>query len=276
MHQMFEHYQERLTRRRMSESSHRNHRRTAVLFGESGLDPLTAQDFEIEEWLIGLELAPKTKKLHHENLTAVYGYACMRGLLTRSPMESVRLPRVPDTEPRILSTAELVATRDACTTDQDWLLFHLFAYTGMRRGEVCALLWEDVRLAEQTITVRLGKGGKLRHVPIHPALAEVLAAVEVPPGREAVIANAYGKCLRPNSMFNRLARVNERSGVQCAFHDFRRTVASSLARNRVEERVIEEILGWAPRTVARRFYINIATEELQDAILKLYANDPLT
>ena len=58
-------------------------------------------------------------------------------------------------------------------------------------------------------------------------------------------------------------------------HAFRRTVATSLARNGVEERVIDKIMGWSPRTVRARYYVNVATEELQRGILKLYANDPV-
>jgi integrase len=59
------------------------------------------------------------------------------------------------------------------------------------------------------------------------------------------------------------------------FHDFRRTVASSLDANGVEEGLINEIMGWARRGIFARYYRNVAPERLQQAILRLYADNPL-
>lgn len=58
-------------------------------------------------------------------------------------------------------------------------------------------------------------------------------------------------------------------------HDFRRTVSSSLGYNGVQEPLIDRIMGWAPRSVYRRFYRGVVDVELKRAILKLYADDPL-
>jgi integrase len=66
-----------------------------------------------------------------------------------------------------------------------------------------------------------------------------------------------------------------RGDVSCSFHDFRRTVATSLAENDVPERIIDSIMGWAPRTVGRRYYIRRADHRMQEAILRLYADDPV-
>jgi integrase len=39
--------------------------------------------------------------------------------------------------------------------------------TGMRRGELLALQWEQVDLPSGTITIKQSKSGKVRHVPIN-------------------------------------------------------------------------------------------------------------
>src|SRR3954469_101741 len=101
MHQLFAQYLERLERRRAKPNTLKNFSRTAILFGESDLDPMTAEDWQIEEWLAGLPLSPRTRRLHLENLSAAYNYATHRRLLQVAPTESVRLPREPDKEPRI-------------------------------------------------------------------------------------------------------------------------------------------------------------------------------
>lgn len=53
-------------------------------------------------------------------------------------------------------------------------LIGLLAVTGMRRSEPIALDREDVDLAHGVITVRSGKFGKARLLPLHPSTQEVL------------------------------------------------------------------------------------------------------
>ena len=57
-------------------------------------------------------------------------------------------------------------------------LFLLLAWrTGARLAEILALEWRDVDLDERTITIRRGKGGKYRIIPIHKDLADALSWV---------------------------------------------------------------------------------------------------
>lgn len=267
MHLIFQQYIERLQRREAKPDTLRNWHRTAVLWERSGLDPLTAEDWQIEEWLAGLDMAPRTRKLHLENLSAAYNYAVHRRLLQVAPTETVRLPPVPDKEPRILSQEELRYMLKIAPTDEHLFLLSLFMFTGMRRNEVRFLKWEDI--SPSSIKV-VGKGGKLRHVPLHPALGELIIRQTskneyVLPGRKGAKSQA--------TFFGRLEQT--RGKVRCSFHDFRRTVATSLLENGVQESIIERIMGWAPRTVGRRFYYSRADDVMQEAMLKLYANDPV-
>ena len=294
MHLMFQQYDERLQRREAKPNTLNNFRRTAALFEESGLDPMTAEDWQIEGWLAGLRastpkgvphqegtprgalgvaerttvLSPRTIRLHFENLSAAYSYAVYRRQLERSPMEAVRLPREPDREPRILEGHELRHILGNCVTDQQHLLVTALMYTGMRRSEARCLKWEDISPTSLRV---IGKGDKLRHIPLHPALSEVIVRQE--PKSEYVFSGRGGKPMVDSTFFYILEKC--RGAVHCTFHDFRRTVATSLAENEVPEGIIDRIMGWAPRTVGRRYYIRRADATMQEAILKLYANDPI-
>lgn len=268
---MFQQYEERLNRRQAKPSTLRNFRRTAVLFGESGLDPTTAQDWEIEEWLAGLPLSPRTRRLHLENLSAAYNYAVHRRLLPVAPTETVRLPREPDKEPRILETHELRHILGNVMTAEQELLVTTLMYTGMRRSEARFLKWDDV--SPQSIRV-IGKGDKLRHIPLHPALGEAILDQGSLPARNTYLFPGRGGGPRTDSsLWYVLEKV--RGNVLCTFHDFRRTVATSLAENDVPEGIIDRIMGWAPRTVGRRYYIRRADHRMQEAILALYREDPI-
>jgi integrase len=267
MQLLFQQYDERLQRREAKPNTLKNFRRTAALFEEAGLDPMTADDEQIEEWLTGLQLSPRTRRLHFENLSAAYNYAVHRRILQQAPTEAVRLPREPDKEPRILETSELRHILGNTITDQQELLVTTLMYTGMRRAEVRHLRWEDISPTSVTV---IGKGDKLRHIPLHPALGELI--VRQTPKSEYVFPGRKG-VMSESSLFYILEKC--RGTVLCTFHDFRRTVATSLAENEVPEGIIDRIMGWAPRTVGRRYYIRRADSRMQEAILKLYAEDPL-
>ena len=233
------------------------------------LEPVLAEEFFAQ-----LDRAPTTKKLYLEQLSAAYRYAQRRGVIQMNPLIDVQLPRIPDKEPRTIPVDELRAQKERLTTDREWLLWHLLVYTGLRRSEILGLKWENVKLDENTITV-IGKGGKLRHVPIHPALGEALAeAVRYGPWvlGSRKLYDGESRPMHNNTLQTYLDRITDG---KFTAHDYRRTVASSLYFNGVDGDTIDKILGWAPRVVRTRYYVNVAPEHLQRAILRLYAVDPL-
>lgn len=264
---LFDQYQERLRRLRASDSALKNHARTATLFREAGLDSESVTDIEIEEWLLGLPHNERTRELHFQNTAAVFRYAQRRGVRRDNPTEYVKLPRRVDKEPRVLTHDELRAMKERCHADWQVLMFHLFAYAGLRRNEVRCLTWEDVLPDSLRI---LGKGGKLRYVPTHPALGEVLA--DVKRSGYALIHGPHGDALADGGFYARFRQIAP-PGATC--HDFRRTVANELYDADVPDRVVDEIMGWAPRTVGHKHYRRRASGRAREAILTLYRSDPL-
>ena len=270
---IFEQYEERLHRLRRDPQTIRNYRNSIKSFeefiGAARVEPEQVTPDLIEEFFAQSDRAPSTKELYLTNIGAAYRYAHRRGLIDRVPTVDVELARVPDTEPRIIPNSVLREQRDRIVSDRGWLLWHLLTYTGMRRQEVIQLPWENVKLDEETITV-LGKGGKLRHVPIHPVLGEVL--VEAKRKNKWVLPGRAGSHTAPSTFYETLHCISRR---EYTAHDYRRTVASSLYANGVDGDTIDKIMGWSPRVVRTRYYVNVAPVQLQRAILKLYANDPL-
>lgn len=279
---MFDQYSDRLRRKRRSP-----HTLSAFATAASRLDRwletqgIRAEDATyplLEDYFDGLalELKPSSAETHLKMIRAAYNYAVLRGTLRHNPTLDLEIPRGPDIEPVVISNDCLRVIRDRIMYARDWVFFHLLVYTGMRRSEIRGLVWDDgssdrsvVKLEDQTIRV-IGKGGKLRLVPIHPALGEVLALEDRAPGRYVVHSDGkHGVAVQTiQDMTKRL------SGLYTP-HDYRRTVATSLARNGVADRVIDRIMGWAKRTVRDRYYVQVAPEELHRGILRLYADDPV-
>jgi len=146
----------------------------------------------------------------------------------------------------------------------------------MRRNEVSTVRWDDgredgsvVKLADQTIRV-VGKGNKPRTVPIHPALQECLVQNQGLPGAWVIRSNGDHGIAEET-----IQAITKRLHPMYTPHDFRRTVATSLRRNGVDESVRNRILGWGPKDIFMRHYDHVADLELHRGILRLYAADPL-
>jgi integrase len=208
---------------------------------------------------------------------AAYRYGVRHDLLERDPTADVRLPRLPDHDPAIYSNMELRQLHAAIRTEREQLVFFLFAFAGLRLGEVAALEWRQVEFEHWQIRLA-GKGGKLRLVPLHPALTEVLREQQAVSGhRERLLGSLQGQRLSANTLGRSVRELVDRAGVEVdsPSHAFRRTVATVMYEQGVRARVIERIMGWAPRQMYERHYLRVADEQMHDAIRGLYHDDPI-
>jgi integrase len=125
-----------------------------------------------------------------------------------------------------------------------------------------------------------GKGGKFRLVPLHPALLQVLRErqAEARCRDEPVIWTQYRRPLAARTLGSHVRSLVDRAAVETAqpSHAFRRTVATAMYEAAVRTRVIERIMGWAPRQMHERHYLRVASEAMRDAILTLYRDDPVS
>jgi integrase len=84
------------------------------------------------------------------------------GLIARNPMEAVDPPRVVDAEMTIWSDVQTRNFLYAVTGHELYAMWVLFLTTGLRRGEIAALRWEDIDLDRATMAVvrnRVSAGG---------------------------------------------------------------------------------------------------------------------
>lgn len=120
-------------------------------------------------------------------LSAALGDAVEDELIIANPCRGMKPLPTPDKQRREPATlAEVEGIRALLTEPRDRAYVSLMAYAGLRPGEARALRWSDVRSATISVRASLTEGGREkgtktdhdRSVPIIPALAEDLAAVE--------------------------------------------------------------------------------------------------
>lgn len=238
---------------------------------QAGFDPGAVTEVDVEEyvaWMAG-HLAVTTAHREVGYVKAAFRYAARRGTIERSPAEHVEAPRVPEKEPEVFSNDELRRMRAEAEGDEV-VLFYGLAYTGMRRHELCSLVWGDLDTELGTVTVT-GKGGKIRRVPLHPLLVSSLEPFRA--GDDDPVVTGTTRTLN-----RRLDALMDRAGVRGGnrpAHRFRKTVATSLTEEGVSPDVIDKIMGWAPSSMRARYYSRLPEKALQDAIRKLYASDPV-
>jgi integrase/recombinase XerD len=222
--------------------------------------------------------AVATVRRHLAYVRAAYRYGVRHDLLDRDPTADVKLPWLPDIEPATYSSEQLKALHAAIRCEREEVAFFLFAFAGLRLGELAALAWAQVDFDRWQIRLT-GKGGKFRLVPLHPVLNEVLREqrARVSPRQEQVLGSVNGHRLTANTLGRAVRALVDRATVEVdsPSHAFRRTVATVMYEQGVRTRVIERIMGWSPRQMHERHYLRVADEPMHNAIRTLYREDPI-
>lgn len=138
--------------------------------------------------------------------------------------------------------------------------------TGLRRGELMSLTWDDVDLQRRVLTVRRerAKSGKQRHIPLN---AEALAVLQQWKGQ----TGGEGRLFRVNDPKKAWEGLLEAAGITgFRFHDLRHHFASRLVMAGVDLNTVRELLGHADLPMTLR-YAHLAPEHLAEAVEKLAA-----
>jgi len=139
--------------------------------------------------------------------------------------------------------------------------------TGMRRGELLSLKWDQIR--NGFIYLTENKSGKARQIPINERLAGVLREVR----RGNQLKSPYVFCDSQGKRFwevkRSFASACRRAGIDVFhFHDLRHTFASQLVMNGVNLKAVQELLGHADIKMTMR-YSHLFQAHLQDAVAVL-------
>ncbi|HEX3034616.1 MAG TPA: site-specific integrase [Thermodesulfobacteriota bacterium] len=144
--------------------------------------------------------------------------------------------------------------------------------TGMRKGEIISLRWEDIDFENNLITVRqeVSKSKKLRRIPINSTLRKVLLEQKLKTGwNDYVFLNPEGSPYqRSDSLKRCFEGACRRANIKgFRFHDLRHTFATRLIKAGVSIVVVSKILGHADLKTTMR-YVH-PEDSLKDAVEKL-------
>jgi integrase len=234
----------------------------------------------------GRPLAPKTVRNCHIVLRRALADAERLGLVTRNPAAAAKAVSAPRAEQKTWSSEEIQRFFDAVAGERLSMAFVLLATTGMRRGEVLGLRWEDVDLdgralsIVQTLTtvsnrVHIGppKTGKSRRrVSLDTVTFDALRAHRMRQLEERLAAgdawsndadlvftDELGGPVHPDRFsksFDRIVRDAELPRIR--LHDLRHSYATLALKAGVHPKVVSERLGHSTIAITLDLYSHVA------------------
>lgn len=191
------------------------------------------------------------------------------GLVASNPALRIRLFREERKRVRYLTEEEETGLLDACSPQLKRVVL-LALHTGMRRGEILGLRWQDVdfKNAVAVIPAERAKGKRNRFIPLNAVALQVLREIPRSLDRSALVfKNSEGKewdRLRKHWEFAVFAASLE----DFRFHDLRHTYASRLVMAGVDLAVLRELLGHRDFEMTLR-YAHLAPSRLKAAVTVL-------
>jgi integrase len=249
-------------------------------------------------------IAPATIIYHHSVLHNALGKAVAWGLISRNVCDLASLPRKQHYEIQPLTAVQAQKFLDTVHGHRWEALFALALTTGMRRGELLGLKWQDINLETGILQVRRilsrvptqmanrehvyveaePKTAKSRRsIAIAPFALEVLKQhyeqqleAKMKAGtswqwHDYVFCTSVGTHLGPNHVVEEFKKLLTQAGLpNIRFHDLRHSAASLLLTVGVHPKIVQEVLGHTQISMTMDIYSHVLPGMQQDAMGKLH------
>lgn len=259
-----------------------------------GISTCVIDDFE-HELLFDEELASKTV---HDILVLLHGILKYTATFFQNTFPNIEIhyPKANKNEMRVLSREEQSQFVTYLLNDMDACKFGILLAlsTGVRIGELCALRWEQVSLADKTIRIsatmqRLhdseGCGNtktrivigtpksdtSARTIPLTDQAAELCGKMK-PQSSAAFLLTGSERYMEPRTLQYRMEKYTQECGLDGVhFHTLRHTFATRAVEVGFEIKSLSEVLGHANTTITLDRYVHSSIELKRANMHKLEA-----
>jgi len=242
--------------------------------------------------LSGQDLSPGTVRNIYGVLHAAMKKAKEYGYISVNPCEGVRLPKMEKKEARLLTLREQKILERTAKEDENGFAILLAGYTGLRVGEICGLIWEDVDLMNGVLHV----SRTIRRIQCHEPEAEsktvlVTGSAKSDQSRRAIplpscilklfeehrktsageyVFSYRGHPLEPRILQYRFKALLKKAGLaDINFHALRHTFATRCMELCFDIKTLSEILGHASAKMTLDRYGHSQMEHKRSAMKTL-------
>ena len=244
-------------------------------------------------------LSPRTIHHMHRVLRQALAQAMKWDKLIKNPCDMLAKNDRPKIEKKSVVTLDPAATMKMLSAARESRLFVpmlLGSMCGVRRGEIAALVWDDVRWDQEQLTVRNSieqtksgcreketKGSKCRTIAMPSLLIEDLKTWRVrqaqeflrlgmrPDGNTRIITKADGSSPTPQSLTDMVSKFMKRRGLSVRLHGLRHSHASHLLAENVHPKIVQERLGHYSIAITMDIYSHLMPNMQADAAAKVDA-----
>ena len=225
-------------------------------------------------------LSTTTVRSTHLMLHAALERAVKERLIPRNPTEDCIAPKPRKIEMQILPPEDMHAYLEAAKARDLLPMFYLELVSGLRKGELVALRWEDLDVEPRTISVsKQALGGLGKELVVNrPKTENSIRAISIPQDAVDLLVQAHEKhpenpylfpspltsgMYHPDSVVNLHKKILKDAGLEhIRFHDLRHTFATTALQNGVDVKTVSSMLGHYDAGFTLRTYTH-ATRQMQ-------------
>ena len=225
-------------------------------------------------------LSAKTVRNINQVISSAMDFAVAQKIISENPCKNVSLPKLEHKEMQTIPAEQLQAFLQEAKATGVYEMYYIELATGLRRGELLGLKWQDIDWKNGIIKVRrqlarvngeiveapLKTKNSYRAVSISPQAIEVLREQKKKANDQYVFPSPNGGPISPDSVNNMLKRVLERAGIpKVRFHDLRHTFATIALKNGVDIKTVSGMLGHFSAGFTLDTYAHVTTAAQKEA-----------
>ena len=226
-------------------------------------------------------LSPKTVRNIHQIIASAMKLAKEQRLIAADPTEGCALPKLEHREMKTLSVEQLTSFLREAKDSGVFEMYYVELATGLRRGELLGLKWEDIDLEKGNLRVKrqiaringevveapLKTKNAYRTLPLAEDTIQVLKQQRKKVGSSPwVFPSPTGGPISPDSVLHMLHRVLKRAGLpRVRFHDLRHTFAMLALQNGVDIKTVSGMLGHFSAGFTLDTYAHVTTSAKREA-----------
>lgn len=242
-----------------------SYKRAVDEFGDMKVTEITPSDLsQYIRTLAQLKYSDKTVRTQLGVINMIFKYAINdMGADINNPARDLRIPRGLKKKKVTLPSDEDIQKVKESVTEEFGLFAYMLMYTGMRRGELLALRWEDIQDGFINIDKSIyyvGNTPKVKRPKTERSVRKVPVLDRLSPkliGKKGVIFNHLGKYMPYHVFLRNWGNYCKTTGIKCTPHQLRHCFATMLYESDISPKDAQYLLGHAQLSTTMDIYTDI-------------------
>lgn len=264
--------------------------------GNMQLKSLTTNQIQKAVNNLSLKVSPRTVQYSITILRQALKQALLEGYIFSNPALHISLPRVVTGQIKALNKQEVEKVFAVIENPIHYVIYFTLLSTGIRRGEILALRWQDIDLKKRIISINYAvtknrKGewvvdtpktqNSIRSFSISAELASMLKKHQVEQNKQILQAGSLynnqdfiyckdnGERYNPDHITRRYKKYCKKVGIYSNLHELRHTFATFALQSGMDITTVSKMLGHQNVTTTLNTYSHLlpdSTEKVAETV----------